>query len=620
MTLGRPAHAPFCRLAILSLALFMSAGAVASDAKKDKAADPESSLRRPYAYFANGEPISSVLQNIGRNFGLTLKSSGTFKEPISGRIGGDTANDMLVRLSEMYGFNWFIFGKTLYVSRGDDRVMQRIRVAPGAADSLKQALTDIGLVTPRFGWGAVPEEDAVIVTGPREYVNLVAATIAKFESADTMQTMVFRLKYASVEDRRIQLRDREMVTRGMASILTGLLSTRTAKATGTTGTTVSSGNTSPGQPLTPATGKLNEGAPEGPKLQAGDQARSNASGPSIESDPRLNAIIIRDFASKYKMYADLIAELDVPTPLVEIEASIIEIDQSKLDEIGADWKYGSRSFGVSSFAADQASGEKAGLRLGFGSGGSASVIQDLRGFNATLRLLESSGEAKVLAKPVVLTLDNLGAVLDLTDTSYTSVVGEKVANVVPITVGTLLRVTPHVIQEGDRVRIQLAVDIEDGAQQETSETSRNLRVKKTNISTQAIIEPSQSLLIAGYSLEQDATGNTGIPVLGKLPVVGKLFSTNSSSSKRLKRLFLITPKVLTSDTSAASRTANRPLTPLGERLSLPTPKGLAPAAANDKVEPRPGVATEAATGRREPTGPKTIGVSGARFSKKISLP
>lgn len=580
----------------LGIGLMLCVSVFAATPKTDATAESEAGLRRPYAYFANGEAVATVLQNLARNFGLTLKISGNFKESISGRVSGDTAADMLVRLSEMYGFNWFIFGNTLYVSRGTDRVVQRIRITPGAADSLKQALTDIGLITARFGWGAVPEEDAVIVSGPREYISLVTAIVAKLETGDSLATMVFRLKYASVEDRRIQLRDKEVVTRGIASILSGLLTRQPAGKT-TPGNPPSGGTSFPGQPLAASPGKLSEGTgSDSAKPQQGDSSRGNANGPMIESDPRLNAIIIRDHASKQKMYADLIAELDVPSQLVEIEATIIDIKQEKLDAIGTNWSYGSGRFGIVS----SPSGDNAGFGMRFGSGDSTSVVQDLRGFNATLRLLESSGDAKVLAKPVVLTIDNLGAILDLTDTTFSSVSGERVANIVPVTVGTLLRVTPHVIQEDTRTRIQLAVDIEDGTQQPPTGASV-ARVKKTNISTQAIIEPTQSLLIAGYSLEKDESGTSGIPLLGKLPIVGPLFSTRSNSTTRVKRLFLITPRVITPDQTATSSLSLPELTPKVS-FNMPTAPAIMVTEPDRKVRlPPPGAASVTTSGTR--TGP-----------------
>ena len=585
----------------LAVGLILCVNVFAAAPKTDAIAESEAGLRRPYAYFANGEAVATVLQNLARNFGLTLKISGNFKESISGRVGGDTAADMLVRLSEMYGFNWFIFGNTLYVSRGKDRVVQRIRITPGAGDSLKQALTDIGLITPRFGWGALPEEDAVIVSGPREYINLVIATVAKLETGDTLATMVFRLKYASVEDRRIQLRDKEVVTRGIASILSGLL-TRQPGGKPTAGNSFSGGTSLPGQPMAASPGKLTEGTgSDSVKSQQGDSTRGNANGPMIESDPRLNAIIIRDHASKQKMYADLIAELDVPSQLVEIEATIIDIKQEKLDAIGTNWSYGSGRFGIVS----SPSGDNAGFGMRFGSGDSTSVVQDLRGFNATLRLLESSGDAKVLAKPVVLTMDNLGAILDLTDTTFSSVSGERVANIVPVTVGTLLRVTPHVIQEDTRTRIQLAVDIEDGTQQPPTGASV-ARVKKTNISTQAIIEPTQSLLIAGYSLEKDESGTSGVPLLGKLPILGPLFSTRSNSSTRVKRLFLITPRVITSEQTATSSLTPPELTPKVS-LSMPTAPAIVINEPDRKVT-------------LPPPGPASVRTSGTKAASSTAIP
>jgi hypothetical protein len=55
---------------------------------------------------------------------------------------------------------------------------------------------------------------------------------------------------------------------------------------------------------------------------------------------------------------------------------------------------------------------------------------------ARLKALEGKGQVRVLAKPTILTLDNIAAVLDLSQTSYVTLVGERVADLANVTAGT----------------------------------------------------------------------------------------------------------------------------------------------------------------------------------------
>ena len=67
---------------------------------------------------------------------------------------------------------------------------------------------------------------------------------------------------------------------------------------------------------------------------------------------------------------------------------------------------------------------------------------------ARIQALEGNGDARIVSRPSVLTLDNLGALIDLSETFYIQTSGERVANVVPISVGVTLRVTPHIDRAG----------------------------------------------------------------------------------------------------------------------------------------------------------------------------
>ena len=61
--------------------------------------------------------------------------------------------------------------------------------------------------------------------------------------------------------------------------------------------------------------------------------------PRIEANPALNALLIYDKLSKRPVYQALIDQLDVEPQQVEIEAIIVDIDRSKLLDLGVEWGF-----------------------------------------------------------------------------------------------------------------------------------------------------------------------------------------------------------------------------------------------------------------------------------------
>jgi len=177
-------------------------------------------------------------------------------------------------------------------------------------------------------------------------------------------------------------------------------------------------------------------------------------------------------------------------------------------------------------------------------------------FYLRLKEMEGNGDANILAKPTVLTLDNVAAVLDLSQTRYVPLVGERVSDLANITAGTMLRVVPRVLKENGEIRVRLDIDIEDGALG-NAQTSGN--TTRSTISTQAIVNEQQTLMIGGYHVESTTVTQQKVPLLGDLPLVGGLFRSSSDNNKGRERLFLITPRLIgTAGVPVAKRsTTNR---------------------------------------------------------------
>lgn len=268
--------------------------------------------------------------------------------------------------------------------------------------------------------------------------------------------------------------------------------------------------------------------------------------PRIVADSRINAIIIRDHADKMPAYQRLIESLDVESGMVEIEATIIDINTDKTRDLGINWRYqgtdGAVQFG-SGGAGDQALIPGNG-NLTQGRGGVLSfMLGEPTDFLARIRLLEERGAAKVVSKPHVITLSDVEAVLAATTEFFVRVAGEEEVDLFNVPVGTTLRVTPHVFNDDNINKIKLLVNIEDGSQSAGAQVDSIPVIERANISTQAVINEGDSLLVGG--LVRETFRNTGyeVPVLGRVPLIGGLFRSKQNQASRVERLFLITPRL-----------------------------------------------------------------------------
>ncbi|EJL88965.1 type III secretion outer membrane pore, YscC/HrcC family [Herbaspirillum sp. CF444] len=554
---------------------------------------------------ANGMTLRSVAEEFSRTYGVRLQMSAESDRIVKGRLKADNGIEFLNRLAGTYKFRWFVYNETLYVVPANDNTSARMDIGEDAVQDAKSALIGLGLFDDRFGWGELPDEGVVIVSGPRSYVELARGILLPEEKKELRkgkQIMLFRLKYATAMDRVINSRGKSETIPGIKTILSNLLfgphSSEKVTAPGANydadsrkrsrlpRNERSSDRQNADERFLPlfaapgANGKnaLTQGGGGGGD-GGGDSRRSGSGGdddgrPRIEADPTLNAIMIYDNINKKPMYASLIEQLDIQPQQIEIEALIVDIDRSKLSDMGVEW--GVRAGAVNS-TINSTMTTSSGTTLPLP--GATLLISNAARFYARLKAMESNGEAHVLATPTVLTLDNVAAVLDLSRSAYVSLIGERVADMSDITAGTMLRVIPRIIHENGQTRVRLEVDIEDGSL-DSSDGSNSSSGSNTNtgtiaasvtrstISTQAIIDMQQTLMIGGYRAESLTKNKQKVPVLGDIPLVGGLFRSESQSTSTRERLFLITPRITGTDGVAAnamSKTTDRAQTTAREQ-------------------------------------------------------
>lgn len=518
------------------LLIWMSASAFA--------AVPPAWKHTAYAYDASQADLATALADFAKEFGLGFEM-----EPVDGivdgRIKAPNPQAFLERLSQEHHFQWFVYNETLYISPTSEQTSARIEVSPDAVDDLKSALTDVGLLDSRFGWGALPDEGVVLVRGPAKYVNFVRDYSKKVDTPDEKQDIVvLPLKYANAADRTIRYRDQQLTVAGVASILQDLLETR------------SRGDSINGVNLLQGAGLGAGGSPYGggstllggldtDNLQKGlDQVLANTGSKKgkgaggsksrirVSADVRNNAVLIYDLPKRKALYQKLVKQLDQPRNLIEIDAVILDINREDLAELSSSWNIWAGGTNVSASLLDS------------GSSSTLSVENSGR-FALAIHALEGKGSATVVGNPSILTLENQPAVIDFSRTEYLTATGERVADIQPITAGTSLQVIPRSLTHEGKSQVQLILDIEDGQIDASELNPSQPSVRKGNVSTQAVIAEHGSLVVGGFHVLESDDKVRKIPYLSAIPLIGKLLFTSSShrTSKR-ERLFILTPRLI----------------------------------------------------------------------------
>ena len=487
---------------------------------------------RPYAYFGNSEPAVDVLKNFASNYNIPVVLSEQINSVVNGRIGPLPAVDFLDKMAQLHALIWYFDGNTLYIYNSDEIQKQIINLQFLDTEQFRKTLMEIGIWDSRFSWRARPEEGIIYISGPPRYMELVTETALLLDQKSgerqksQLTVKIFPLRYAWADDRTFNYRNQDVTIPGVASTLRQIVQGGGIQAHSTA--TPNNSRSMPGlEPSTPA----------GQTQSLPAQVNVNAERVFINADRRLNAVIIHDLESKMSMYESLINTLDKPLAQVEINVSIIDIDTDSLEQLGVNWQLGRDDGDYIRFNPFQTDGDSAN--------NFSTIINITSGkLLARVNMLSESNNAKILARPSVLTLDNMEAVLDNSQTFYVKVAGTESAELFPVTYGSVLKVTPRIVNEDSGRKLHMSVNIQDGGQAAVDNVDNIPVVKNSSISTQAVIDENESLLVGGYYYEENRQGQSKVPLLGDIPIVGTAFKSKSTDNKKTVRLFLITPRIV----------------------------------------------------------------------------
>lgn len=477
-------------------------------------------------YISNKDNARTFFETLsGRIKKPVVLSSLASKKRISGSFDIAQPFQLLKTLTAQLGLVWYQDGQTIYIY--DASEIKNIVVTLKSIDvnEFKNFLIDSSLYDARYPLQTKRGSRTFYVSGPPVYLDIITKTASQMDmkeaSSSTLSGMaIIPLRHSFSEDRTFKYRDQTLVIPGMASVIRALISNG--------GTAVqhvlTSRSSAPGAlPLTePDAGQRT--MPPFPGNLPFPPLPAAASGQfQVVSNPDTNSVLIKGAPELVEHVREVINLLDKPKRHVEMSVWIIDIQKEQLDQLGVRWS-GSLSVG-SSFGASF-------------NGGISSTV-DGASFVARIMALSQNKKANIVSRPMILTQENVPAIFDNNRTFYTKVVGERTAELQHVTYGTSLSVLPRFSGTNE---IEMMLNVEDGNQYREQDSQALPEVGRTNISTIARVPVGKSLVIGGYTRDEQSAEKEGIPVLQHIPIIGNLMKFSTSKNANLVRIFLIQPR------------------------------------------------------------------------------
>jgi len=174
-------------------------------------------------------------------------------------------------------------------------------------------------------------------------------------------------------------------------------------------------------------------------------------------------------------------------------------------------------------------------------------------FNVVLSALQSMQKTKVVSNPTIVTLNNTQAVINVGQErpipNYTYNTERGVYEVSGFTyrpIGVILKVTPQVNSRG---YIKLTVE------PEVSQSNRDANfngaaipiVESRKANTTVSLRDGFTMGIGGLLQSQSNNGSNKVPVLGSIPVLGRLFKSESRNADSTNLIIFITAKTISAE-------------------------------------------------------------------------
>ncbi|WP_447554372.1 type II secretion system secretin GspD [Vreelandella sp. EE22] len=272
----------------------------------------------------------------------------------------------------------------------------------------------------------------------------------------------------------------------------------------------------------------------------------------ITAQPGSNQLLVRTRPAQWQEIETAIKRLDQPPLQVQIETRILEVRLAGNLSLGVQWYLGQLAGNTTDASVVNASGSQGALGAGgLGVGNSSffySFVSD--NLQVALRALETRGLTQVLSAPSLVVLNNqpaqiqVGDNIPISQTTVSTVTADTtLSSVEYVQTGVILDVVPR-INPGGLVYMDIQQQVSDADASAATPSQPNPRISTRSIATQVAVQSGQTVLLGGLIRQNNAESETRVPGLASVPVLGRLFGSESRGQDRTELIVLITPRVV----------------------------------------------------------------------------
>jgi len=297
----------------------------------------------------------------------------------------------------------------------------------------------------------------------------------------------------------------------------------------------------------------------------------------ITHHEKTNSLIISSAESNLATIRNIISQLDIRRAQVLVEAIIVELSETAANSLGIETIFNgtdkdSVPIGITRFGGSGpdllsivgSAADDTDVTLSTNASASLLNTQGLIGdltpgndnFVGIINAIAQDSNSNILSTPSLMAMDNELA---------TSIIGQEI----PITtgeslgtnnanpfrttsrqeVGIKLEVTPQ-INEGSSVVLQIKIEVSGVAGVPMS--GIDIITNKRAIETTALVDNNQIIVLGGLVDEDTQDSISKVPILGSVPILGKLFQSSSSTTVKKNLMVFLRPTIITNSESAIS--------------------------------------------------------------------
>ncbi len=272
---------------------------------------------------------------------------------------------------------------------------------------------------------------------------------------------------------------------------------------------------------------------------------------------KINSIVIRDTPDAVRLAEKMIADQDIADPEVMMEVEVLEVNRTRLSDIGIKWP---DQLGLTAIGTGTVPGATAAAAAA-----TSPTLTELKRINSdhivtspamsvALKAMLQDTDTNILASPRIRARNREKAKIMIGDrvpvitNAVTPVsTGSPVVtgSVQYLDVGLKLEVEPD-IHLNSEVAIKINLDVSSIVKEVQNTTSGTLayQIGTRNASTLLQLKDGETQILAGLIDNEQRNSASKVPGLGQLPILGRLFSEHNDNGTRTEVILSITPHII----------------------------------------------------------------------------